>query len=63
MDKLKTIAAEIERNGGQVAFQELDVTKQSDNDDLVMLAKEKFGRVDVTFLNAGLMPNSNFLPS
>lgn len=59
IDKLEAIAAEIVRNGGQVAFQQLDVTKQSDNDDLVKLAKEKFGRVDVTFLNAGLMPNSN----
>jgi NADP-dependent 3-hydroxy acid dehydrogenase YdfG len=59
IDKLEAIAAEIERNGGQVAFQELDVTKQSDNDALVTLAKEKFSRVDVTFLNAGLMPNSN----
>lgn len=59
LDKLEAIAAEIERSGGQVAFQELDVTRQSDNDALVKLAKEKFGRVDVTFLNAGLMPNSN----
>lgn len=59
LDKLEAIAAEIERHGGQVAFQELDVTEQSDNDALVKLAKEKFGRVDVTFLNAGLMPNSN----
>lgn len=52
------IAAEIERNGGQAVFQEVDVAKQSDNDGLVKLAKERFGRVDVTFLNAGLMPNS-----
>jgi NADP-dependent 3-hydroxy acid dehydrogenase YdfG len=59
LDKLGAIAAEIERNGGQVTFQELDVRKQSDNDALVKLAKDKFGRVDVTFLNAGLMPNSN----
>ncbi|WP_449397196.1 SDR family oxidoreductase [Devosia riboflavina] len=59
LDKLEAIAAEIERSGGQVAFQELDVTRQSDNDALVKLAKERFGRVDVTFLNAGLMPNSN----
>lgn len=59
VDKLETIASEIARNGGQAAFQELDVTRQADNDAIVALAKEKFGRVDVTFLNAGLMPNSN----
>lgn len=57
-DKLKQIANEIEKDGGQVVYQELDVTKQSDNDDIVKLAKETFGGVDVIFLNAGLMPNS-----
>ncbi|MCF5703935.1 SDR family oxidoreductase [Pseudomonas syringae] len=57
-DKLKQIADEIRQNGGQVAYQTLDVTKQDENDRIVQLAKEKFGRVDVIFLNAGLMPNS-----
>ena len=57
-DKLKQIAAAIGDGGGQAVYQELDVTKQSDNDEIVKLAKEAFGRVDVTFLNAGIMPNS-----
>lgn len=57
-DKLKQIADEILLSGGQVAYQALDVTKQEENDRIVQLAKEKFGRVDVIFLNAGLMPNS-----
>ena len=57
-DKLKQIAEEIKKNGGQAVYQELDVTKQSDNDDIVKLAKETFGGVDVIFLNAGIMPNS-----
>ena len=34
------------------------MTNPSDNDDIVKLAKETFGRVDVIFLNAGIMPNS-----
>jgi NADP-dependent 3-hydroxy acid dehydrogenase YdfG len=34
------------------------VTKPSDNDYIVRLARETFGRVDVIFLNAGIMPNS-----
>jgi NADP-dependent 3-hydroxy acid dehydrogenase YdfG len=55
---LKQIAAAIGDGGGQAVYQELDVTKQSDNDEIVKLAKEAFGRVDVTFLNAGIMPNS-----
>lgn len=41
-----------------LAYHTLDVTKQDENDRIVQLAKEKFGRVDVIFLNAGLMPNS-----
>lgn len=56
--KLKQIADEIRQDGGQVAYHTLDVTKQDENDRIVQLAKEKFGRVDVIFLNAGLMPNS-----
>ncbi|MEO8466166.1 MAG: SDR family oxidoreductase [Gammaproteobacteria bacterium] len=38
--------------------QPLDVTNPSDNATIVKLAKETFGRIDVIFLNAGLMPNS-----
>src|SRR5688572_21795676 len=57
-DKLKRIAGAIEKDGGQAVYRELDVTKPSDNDAIVRLAKETFGRVDVIFLNAGIMPNS-----
>jgi NADP-dependent 3-hydroxy acid dehydrogenase YdfG len=57
-DKLKQIVDEIGAGGGQAVYRELDVTKASDNDDIVKLAKEAFGRVDVMFLNAGIMPNS-----
>jgi len=57
-DKLKQIAAEIEKDGGKAVYRELDVTKQTDNDAIVELAKQSFGRLDVIFLNAGLMPNS-----
>lgn len=55
---LQRIATEIRQAGGQAAYQELDVTKQEENDRIVALAKSEFGRVDVMFLNAGLMPNS-----
>jgi len=57
-DKLKRIAHEIQQSGGQAIYQVLDVTKQEDNDAIVKLAKDTFGRVDVIFLNAGLMPNA-----
>src|SRR5437868_1396624 len=57
-DKLKQIADKIKNGGGQAVYQELDVTKPSDNDDIVKLAKETFGPIDAIFLNAGIMPNS-----
>jgi len=57
-DNLKRIADEIAQSGGRAVWQELDVTRQEDNDRIVILAKNTFGRVDVIFLNAGLMPNS-----
>ena len=57
-DNLKRIADEIKQSGGQVAYQALDVTKQEDTDSIVKLANDTFGRVDVIFLNAGLMPIS-----
>ncbi|MGE4405059.1 SDR family oxidoreductase [Pseudomonas sp.] len=55
---LKRIAEAIRQNGGQAVYQTLDVTRQEDNDRIVQLAKDTFGRVDVIFLNAGVMPNS-----
>ena len=56
--KLRQIVDEIEKDGGEAVYQELDVTQPSENDTIVELAKEKFGGVDVIFLNAGIMPNS-----
>jgi NADP-dependent 3-hydroxy acid dehydrogenase YdfG len=57
-DRLKRIAGEIGNDGGQAAYAVLDVTSASDNEAIVHLAKERFGRVDVIFLNAGMMPTS-----
>lgn len=57
-DKLKKLVDEITRAGGEAIYQVLDVTQPGENDAIVRLAKENFGRVDVIFLNAGLMPNS-----
>jgi NADP-dependent 3-hydroxy acid dehydrogenase YdfG len=57
-DKLKRIAAEIRAAGGQAVYQALDVTDASANKAIVERAKSEFGRVDVIFLNAGIMPSS-----
>jgi NADP-dependent 3-hydroxy acid dehydrogenase YdfG len=57
-DKLKRVANEIRDAGGQAIYQELDVTDPAANTAIVEFAKAEFGRVDVIFLNAGIMPNS-----
>ncbi|GAF40101.1 oxidoreductase [Agrilactobacillus composti DSM 18527 = JCM 14202] len=56
--KLTQLVADITATGGQAIYQVMDVTKPADNQALVQLAKDKYGRVDAIFLNAGLMPNS-----
>ncbi|KEO52016.1 SDR family oxidoreductase [Thioclava pacifica] len=57
-DKLEQIVAEIAAKGGEAVSQTLDVTDPAQNAAIVALAKERFGRVDAIFLNAGLMPSS-----
>src|ERR687893_1645273 len=57
-EELKQIVDEIEADGGQAVYQELDVTDPYANEAIVELAKNEFGGVDVIFLNAGIMPNS-----
>jgi NADP-dependent 3-hydroxy acid dehydrogenase YdfG len=56
--KLRQLVDEIQRAGGQAVYQMMDVVNPSDNAEIVKLAKETFGGVDVIFLNAGIMPNS-----
>ena len=55
-DRLKKLAAEI---GENAAYLKSDVSNPDDMAALVKLAKEKFGRVDVLFANAGIMPAGN----
>ncbi|WP_218925436.1 SDR family oxidoreductase [Streptococcus danieliae] len=59
-DRLQAIADKIIAAGGEAVYRATDVVKREDNVALVELAKTAFGRVDVIFLNAGLMPNSSF---
>ena len=55
-DKLKKLADEI---GGNAAYLASDVTSLEDMNAVVALAKEKFGKVDAVFANAGIMPARN----
>lgn len=56
--QLKQLVDDIQKAGGQAVYQVMDVVNPSDNTAIVKLAKKTFGRVDVIFLNAGIMPNS-----
>ena len=56
--RLKQLVDEIKTIGGQAVYYVMDVVNPSDNVGIVELAKKEYGRLDVIFLNAGLMPNS-----
>jgi NADP-dependent 3-hydroxy acid dehydrogenase YdfG len=56
--RLKQIADEIGNDGGHAACAVLDVSSRPDNEAVGRFAEDRFGRVDVVFLNAGLMPTS-----
>lgn len=58
LDRLKQIAVEIHEAGGIAEFQQLDVTDAQSVNSFVAFAKDRFGRVDVLFNNAGVMPLS-----
>ena len=55
-DRLKKLADEI---GENAVWLKSDVSSVEDMQALVSLAKEKFGKVDVLFANAGIMPGGN----
>lgn len=57
-DKLDSLVARIEGDGGKVAAQACDVTKRTDLESLAALAIEGFGRIDGIVNNAGVMPIS-----
>lgn len=56
--KLQKIVTDIKNKGGQAAYKVTDVVDAQANKDLVSFTKDTFGKVDVMFLNAGLMPSS-----
>ena len=57
-DRLKALAAELERDGGKAEAMAVDVTKRTDLAAFVKRTQERFGRLDVLVSNAGLMPLS-----
>lgn len=58
VDRLERLAAELERQGGEVAVAALDVTSRASVQQFANVALEKWGRIDVMINNAGVMPLS-----
>jgi short-subunit dehydrogenase len=52
-DRLDALVAEIARGGGMALAVQCDVARSADLDELVRLAMERFGRIDVLVNNAG----------
>jgi NADP-dependent 3-hydroxy acid dehydrogenase YdfG len=57
-EKLEQLVEEIHASGGTAEFKAVDVTHREEMKAFVHFAKDTFGRVDVIFNNAGVMPLS-----
>ncbi len=57
-DRLEDLAARIMNMGGEVAYASTDVKRREDLSNLVRLARERYGKLDVLVNNAGVMPVS-----
>lgn len=53
-DRLAALATRIEQAGGQAAYARTDVKRRQDLSDLVDLARDRYGKVDVLVNNAGV---------
>ena len=59
-DRLEALAAQIAAAGGEAAYTATDVTLRDDLQNLVKLALDRYGRLDVLISNAGIGPISRF---
>ncbi|WP_100487491.1 SDR family oxidoreductase [Sporolactobacillus pectinivorans] len=57
-DRLEALAARIAKAGGEVAYASTDVRQRDNLTNLINLACERFGKLDVLVNNAGVMPIS-----
>lgn len=59
-EELERVAQNILSSGGQVVWQQTDVTKESDCKNLILKAIETYGRVDILINNAGVSMRAIF---
>jgi NADP-dependent 3-hydroxy acid dehydrogenase YdfG len=57
-EKLEKIVEDIHKEGGTAEFKAVDVANREDVKKFIHFALDKFGRVDVIYNNAGVMPLS-----
>src|SRR6266536_2976164 len=58
LDRLEALADHIARAGGEAVYARTDVKRREDLSNLVKLACERYGKLDVLVNNAGIMPVS-----
>ena len=58
LDRLEALADRIARAGGEAVYARTDVKRREDLSNLVQLACERYGKLDVLVSNAGIMPVS-----
>jgi NADP-dependent 3-hydroxy acid dehydrogenase YdfG len=58
LDRLEAVAARIADAGGEAAYARTDVRRRDDLANLVKLACERYGKLDVLVSNAGIAPIS-----
>ena len=58
LERLEALARRIAAAGGEVTYAQTDVRKRDDLTNLVNLACERYGKLDVLISNAGIMPVS-----
>ena len=59
LERLETLASDIQADGGSVVVQRLDVTELEQMQAIIEAAQSRFGRVDAVINNAGVMPLSS----
>ncbi|HDM8297432.1 SDR family oxidoreductase [Yersinia enterocolitica] len=58
-DRLETLKAEIEQNGGQALVIQMDVANKASVETGVKKLLDAYGKIDIVFNNAGVMPLSS----
>ena len=60
VEKLETLKNEVQKYGGEIIVEKLDVTKKEDCDSFINLVTKTWNHIDILINNAGIMPLSFF---